>query len=52
MSRPQKIHKPIKAPFTAILRAVAAGNTPASRKAAKNTAMLSAAKKTPPTAKP
>ena len=52
MSRPQKIHPPIKAPFTAILRAVAAGNTTAARKAAKATALFSAAKKTPPQRKP
>jgi hypothetical protein len=52
MSRPQKIHKPLKAPFTAILRAVAAGNTPSARKAAKATALMSAAKKTPPPEKP
>ena len=52
MSRQQKIHPPIKTPFTAVLRAVAAGNTPAARKAAKATALLSATKKTPPPAKP
>ena len=52
MSRPQKIHKPLKAPFTAILRAVAAGNTPESRKAAMATALFSAAKKTPSQRKP
>lgn len=38
MSRPQKIHPPIKATFKQIISAVAAGSTPAARKAAKKAA--------------
>ena len=52
MSRPQKIHPPIKSPFKQVLGAVAAGNTPESRKAAMATALFSAAKKTPSQRKP
>ena len=46
MSRPQKIHPPIKAAFRQVLGAAAA------RKAGKNTGLLAVAKKSAPTANP
>lgn len=52
MSRPQKIHPPIKATFKQVLGAVAAGNIRSARMAAKNAESLSKTKKCPPTAKP